>query len=225
MGDARKFDLDHRLEAYFATLRSSSLSKTLKRSMGNWQIYAAVSGSAMAMATGASASIIGNGVRCARDPVASVRVVRQHPASSKGPPFLNNAMLAAATRPQGFFTGAHAGIEGASQTQTPSIGPGGVVPIFGVKSIIQPGEWVSVYGHNLASKTVSWNGDFPTSLGGTRVTIDGKAAYLSYVSPTQINLQAPDDTSLGTVSVVVTTAAGNATATVTLSQFAPSFSL
>jgi uncharacterized protein (TIGR03437 family) len=57
------------------------------------------------------------------------------------------------------------------------------------------------------------------------VEINGKAAYLMYVSPGQINLQAPDDTATGTVTVVVTTAAGSATSTVTLSQFAPSFSL
>ena len=45
------------------------------------------------------------------------------------------------------------------------------------------------------------------------------------VSPGQINLQAPDDTATGTVPVVVTTAGGNATSTVTLSEFAPSFLL
>ena len=41
----------------------------------------------------------------------------------------------------------------------------------------------------------------------------------------QINLQAPDDTATGPVNVVVTTAAGTASATVTLGPFAPSFSL
>jgi uncharacterized protein (TIGR03437 family) len=46
-----------------------------------------------------------------------------------------------------------------------------------------------------------------------------------YVSPGQINLQAPDDTARGTVPVVVTTAAGSVTTTVTLSDFGPSFSL
>jgi hypothetical protein len=60
MGTKPKLDLDHRLEAYFATLRSSSLKTVLKRRMGNWQIYAAVSGSAVAMATGASAASIGS---------------------------------------------------------------------------------------------------------------------------------------------------------------------
>jgi uncharacterized protein (TIGR03437 family) len=46
-----------------------------------------------------------------------------------------------------------------------------------------------------------------------------------FVSPTQINVQAPDDTATGTVPVVVTTALGSATSSVTLNQFAPSFSV
>jgi trimeric autotransporter adhesin len=108
----------------------------------------------------------------------------------------------------------------------PSVKPGGVVPVYSTATTIQPGEWVSIYGTNLASSTVTWNGDFPTSLGGTSVTINGKAAYLSFVSPGQIDLQAPDDTAIGTVPVVVTTANNeSATSTVTLGQFAPSFAL
>jgi uncharacterized protein (TIGR03437 family) len=67
--------------------------------------------------------------------------------------------------------------------------------------------------------------DFPTSLGGTTVTINGKAAYLSFVSPGQINLQAPDDTATGVVPVVVTTSAGNATSSVTLFPYSPAFDL
>jgi len=72
---------------------------------------------------------------------------------------------------------------------------------------------------------VNWNGTFPTSLGDTSVTIDGKLAYLWFVSPGQINLQAPDDTATGPVSVVVNTASGSATSTVNLGSVAPSFSL
>jgi uncharacterized protein (TIGR03437 family) len=57
------------------------------------------------------------------------------------------------------------------------------------------------------------------------VTIKGKPAYLWFVSPTQINLQAPNDTATGSVPVVITTGSGTSTSTVTLAQFAPSFSL
>lgn len=225
MGKAQKLDRDQRLEAYFATLRSSSVGEAVKRRVGHWQIYAAVSGSAMAMVTGASASIIGNGVRSTREPTASVRVFRQNPASSNGPPFLNGVQLAAAIPGQRVLGGSRAQTQSASQTQAPSIAPNGVAPIYGTTSIIQPGEWVSIYGQNLANQTALWNANFPTSLGGTSVTIDGRLAYLSYVSPSQINLQAPDDPTRGPVAVVVTTAAGTATSSVTLSQFAPAFCL
>jgi uncharacterized protein (TIGR03437 family) len=114
----------------------------------------------------------------------------------------------------------------ASTTPTaPSITSGGIVPVYSASTTIQPGEWLSIYGTNLASGTATWKGDFPTSLGGTTVTINGKAAYLWFVSPNQINLQAPDDTSAGTVPVVVTTVAGSSTSFVTLAQFGPAFSL
>lgn len=113
----------------------------------------------------------------------------------------------------------------AASSQAPTIASGGIVPVDGTTGTIEPGEWVSIYGTNLASATATWNGDFPVSLGGTGVTINGKQAYLWYVSPGQINLQAPDDTATGTVAVVVATSAGSATATVNLAQFAPSFLL
>jgi uncharacterized protein (TIGR03437 family) len=109
----------------------------------------------------------------------------------------------------------------------PSIAPGGVVPLYSSASSIQPGSWVSIFGNNLIAGTapVIWNGNYPTTLGGTTVTINNKPAYLSYVSPTQINLQAPDDTTRGSVNVVVATANGSATSTVTLADQSPSFSL
>ncbi len=107
----------------------------------------------------------------------------------------------------------------------PTISPGGVVPVFSAMNTIQPSEWVSIYGANLANAAATWNGDFPTSLGGASVTINGKPAYLWFASPTQINLQAPDDLAAGTVAVVVTTAGGIATSTVTLAPSGPSFNL
>jgi uncharacterized protein (TIGR03437 family) len=102
----------------------------------------------------------------------------------------------------------------------PSISSGGIVP-----ATVQPGQWVSIYGSNLAAGTTSWTGNFPTSLGGASVTIDGKLAYLSYVSPGQINLQIPNDSKTGAVPVAVTAAGGTGSSSVTLAQFGPTFFL
>ena len=43
----------------------------------------------------------------------------------------------------------------------PSITPGGIVPVASSAGIVQPGEWVSIYGANLASGTATWTGRFP----------------------------------------------------------------
>ncbi len=107
----------------------------------------------------------------------------------------------------------------------PSITPGGIVPNDSSVSVIQPGSWVSIFGSNLASGTFIWTGNFPQTLGGTSVMIDNKPAYLWVASPTQLNLQVPDDSTTGLVSVAVTTGSGTATSTVTLSPYGPSFSL
>jgi uncharacterized protein (TIGR03437 family) len=107
----------------------------------------------------------------------------------------------------------------------PTISPGGIVPVYSTSTTIQPGSWISIYGTNLttSSAPVFWNNDFPTTLGGTSVTINGKPAYLWFVSPTQINAQAPDDTTTGLVPVVVKTPAGSYTWDVTLGVYAQSF--
>lgn len=107
----------------------------------------------------------------------------------------------------------------------PSISTGGVVPVYSSSTTIQPGNWFSIYGTNLAAATTIWNNDFPTSLGGTSVSVNGKPAYLWFVSGGQINAQAPDDTATGTVPFTVTTANGTASTTVTLAQAAPSLLL
>jgi uncharacterized protein (TIGR03437 family) len=107
----------------------------------------------------------------------------------------------------------------------PSIFPGGVAPIFSSTNTIQPGEWISIFGLNLAPAPATWSGNFPQSLGGVNVTINSKPAYLWYVSPAQINAQAPDDITNGPVSVTVTTPTGTASSTVTLAPYGPSLSL
>jgi uncharacterized protein (TIGR03437 family) len=126
-----------------------------------------------------------------------------------------------------FGTPLAAALAPAATVSQPTITSGGIVPVYSNVPTIQSGEWVSIYGSNLSGTgtNATWNGDFPLTLGSTSVTIDGKSAYLWYVSPTQINLQVPQDTATGTVQVVVTTPAGSVTSSVTMSQFGPSFSL
>ena len=76
---------------------------------------------------------------------------------------------------------------------------------------IEAGSWVTIRGTNLANTFPgrTWrtdevvNGNLPTSLDGVSVTIDGKPAYVYYISPTQINVQAPADSASGAVPVVV----------------------
>jgi len=105
---------------------------------------------------------------------------------------------------------------------TPSILPGGVVPVYSPSTTIQPGSWFSIFGDKLASQSATWNGDYPKTLGGTTVTVNGKNAFLWFVANGQINAQAPDDTTTGSVPVVVTNSLGSATGTVTLGPASPS---
>lgn len=79
---------------------------------------------------------------------------------------------------------------------------------------VAPGSWMEIYGSNLASTTREWaRADFygvkaPTALGGTRVTIGGQDAFVSYVSPVQVNVQVPSGVENGSQPVTVTTEIG-----------------
>jgi uncharacterized protein (TIGR03437 family) len=95
---------------------------------------------------------------------------------------------------------------------------------------IEAGSWVMIKGVNLANTTRTWqnsdfvNGGLPTQLDGVSVTIDGKTAFVYYISPTQINVQAPSDAALGPVNVVVTNNGNiSAPATAQLLAAAPAF--
>jgi uncharacterized protein (TIGR03437 family) len=207
MRTRRSSQLDQRLEAYSSTLRAFPLQHLLKRGMANWQLYAAITGSAIAVGPAFPS------VRAETEPAtSSAQPFRPNPGSSHGNPAVE------AARPD---LTRHA----ADATAAPVISPNGIAPIFGTPGTIQAGEWITIYGANLAGGIANWNGDFPITLGGTSVTINNQPAYLMYVSRGQINLQAPDDSATGTVPVTVTTAAGSVTTTVTLGQFAPAFNL
>ena len=84
--------------------------------------------------------------------------------------------------------------------------------------------FVSIFGTGFANSARTWaSSDFsgsslPVSLDGVSVTINGKRAYVVYISPTQINAIAPDDDTMGPVQVVVTTPQGPSYSATVLKQ-------
>ena len=100
-----------------------------------------------------------------------------------------------------------------SDIGAPTIADNGVVTAsnFGGYASAAPGSYIEIYGSNLGGDARGWastdfvNGNAPTSLGGVTVTVNGRSAYVNYVSPTQINVEIPGVTPTGgSVPVVVT---------------------
>jgi uncharacterized protein (TIGR03437 family) len=75
---------------------------------------------------------------------------------------------------------------------------------------ISQGAWTTITGTNLSGTTRIWaDADFngsnlPTQLDQVSVAIDGKPAYVYYISPTQLNVLSPADAAQGPVPVQVT---------------------
>jgi uncharacterized protein (TIGR03437 family) len=96
---------------------------------------------------------------------------------------------------------------------------------------IAPNTWVEINGLNLApaNDIRTWqNSDFvnnrlPTQLDGVSVTVNGKAAYVYYISPTQVNILTPPDQISSPVNVQLTNNGVEAAATAPEASIAPSF--
>ena len=101
---------------------------------------------------------------------------------------------------------------------------------------IAQNDWIEIKGTNLASANLAssgttWSsapefaaGRMPTQLANVSVMVNGKPAFVYYVSPTQINVLTPLDSSAGPVQLVVTNGtASSAAFTVNLRTAAPSF--
>jgi uncharacterized protein (TIGR03437 family) len=94
----------------------------------------------------------------------------------------------------------------------PVIQSGGVTNGASFQAGIVGGSWVTIKGTNLANIDDPgrlWRGDeivggrLPTSLDNVSVTINGKPAFVEFISKGQINVIAPIDTAIGPVQVVV----------------------
>jgi uncharacterized protein (TIGR03437 family) len=117
-------------------------------------------------------------------------------------------------------------------TAAPAVASGGVANAVSGVAGVTPGSWISIYGTNFASATRTLatsdllNNAIPTTLGGLSVQINGKAAFVQYVSATQINVLAPSDSSIGSVAITVTNSAGTSNSvTATMSSVLPGLSV
>jgi uncharacterized protein (TIGR03437 family) len=99
----------------------------------------------------------------------------------------------------------------------PAISANGVVNAASFQNTITAGSWVAIQGTNLSATTRLWaasdfiggiNGALPTQLDGVKVTINGKPAFVEYVSPGLVNVQAPSGTATGPVPVQITNPSG-----------------
>jgi uncharacterized protein (TIGR03437 family) len=87
----------------------------------------------------------------------------------------------------------------------------------GYQPVVAPNSWAVAFGtaiaQSKATATLTADGQWPTTLAGITVQVDGLPAELYYVSPGQINFLVPDGTDFGSLSVVITDVASGATQT------------
>jgi uncharacterized protein (TIGR03437 family) len=112
------------------------------------------------------------------------------------------------------FLGIQVLMEGPNYTSAPTSAPyiyptgivnaGASVPFT---AEFAPGEFISIFGANLASTTAT-DPTLPTVLGGVQVLVNGAPTAVRYVSPDQVNAVVPLDIDTGTVSIQVVNSLG-----------------
>ena len=112
----------------------------------------------------------------------------------------------------------------------PSFQTSGVVNGASFRGTIAANSWVSILGGALSATTRTWrtsdfnNNNLPTQLDGVAVKVNGESAFISYVSPSQVNFLVPGDLTPGPVQVTVTNnGLTSSTGAATLSADAPAF--
>jgi len=104
-------------------------------------------------------------------------------------------------------------ISGGAQREAPPASNAIVNAASNLPGAVVPGSLFSIYGNGLAVGVSSANSaTWPTQLGGTSVTVNGKAIPLYFVSPSQINAQLPVETQPGQAQLVVSIGNSNSSA-------------
>jgi uncharacterized protein (TIGR03437 family) len=102
----------------------------------------------------------------------------------------------------------------------------------GESAVIAPNTWLEIKGANLAPsddsriwKTADFTGNsMPVQLDQVSATVNGKSAYVYYISPSQVNILTPPEAMSGSVPVVVTVqGTASAAFSATAKAVSPSF--
>ena len=148
--------------------------------------------------------------------------------TTDNPPMINNVMTVFAGVVASYSASASGTLTFLGNTVPSQPAITSVVNSASMLPAISPNAWVTIMGSNLAGTTDTWNktivnGALPTTLDGVSVMVGNNPAYISYISPGQINLIAPA-AGPGPVSVTVTNSLGTSAAfTVTAGQYNPAF--
>ena len=87
--------------------------------------------------------------------------------------------------------------------QRPTVNPNGVVSTANYLTNVAPGSLVSIFGSNMASEASAPDGNLPTVLGGSCVTLNNKPMPLVLTSDKQVNVQIPVDIGVGSFPLYV----------------------
>ncbi len=121
-----------------------------------------------------------------------------------------------------------------SETQTPAkptvVSFAGVTHGATLRAGAASGSWVTIQGAALSSTTRTWrdtdivDGKLPESLDGVSVRINSQPASVYYISPSQINVLAPEGNGDASVAVTVSNASGTSDpVSVAFRRFLPGF--
>ncbi len=96
----------------------------------------------------------------------------------------------------------------------------------GARDIVS-GSWITIYGRGLSATTREWTENdilydwLPTQLDGVNVAINDTPAVVAYVSPTQLNVLAPDGLPPGPLDLTIQNSLGWQKTTVNVKPYAP----
>jgi uncharacterized protein (TIGR03437 family) len=225
-----QFDLTFDSTVLLVTGTGGSAASSAGKSLQTSQPDPANANTMRFMLFGLNQNVIGDGV-------VVVLNIGVRNASYSGTLTLQISNIVATTTSGPSVTGTNGSVTvGSGGEPSPSVPSNGVTNGASFEAVIAPGAWMSVFGTNLAPRSVpsagrEWGAaDFqgmnlPTKLDNYSVTINGKPGYFYFIYSGQLNVLAPNDTGDDRmVAVQVLSPNGNSSAVQAKWQkYAPAF--